>query len=126
MTGCRIAEGGKGLTLFCPNCLAEYEEGSVRCEDCEVELVEGGEAEIEYLPLLETTEVEPFARVTNALEEKGIAWFVQSEESLGLLPRDDRAGPGAPGDRVATIYVDKARLARARDLVGATETVAAG
>ena len=112
--------------MFCPNCLAEYEEGSVRCEDCEVELVEGGEAEIEYLPLLETTEVEPFARVTNALEEKGIAWFVQSEESLGLLPRDDRSGAGAPGDRVATIYVDKARLARARDLVGAPETVAAG
>ncbi len=88
--------------------------------------MEGGEAEIEYLPLLETTEIEPFARVTNALEDEGIAWFVQSEESLGLLPRDDRAGPGAPGDRVATIYVDKARFARARELVGATEAVSAG
>jgi hypothetical protein len=126
MSGCRIALGGKGLTLFCPNCLAEYEEDSVWCEECEVELVEGGDAEIEYLPLLETTEVEPFARVTDLLEESGIAWFVQSEESLGLLPRDDRAEPGAPGDRVATIYVDKSRLARARDLVGAPETVSAG
>lgn len=91
-----------------------------------MELVEGGESEIEYLPLLETTEVEPFARVTNLLEEAGIAWFVQSEESLGLLPRDDRAGPGAPGDRVATVYVDKSRLARARNLAGAPETVSAG
>jgi hypothetical protein len=126
MSGCRIAEGGKGLNLFCPNCLAEYEESSVWCEECEVDLVEGGEAEIEYLPLLETTQVEPFARVTNHLEEEGIAWFVQSEESLGLLPRDDRTEPGPPGDRVATIYVDKSRLARARDLVGAPSAVAAG
>jgi hypothetical protein len=126
MTGCRIAEGGKGLTLFCPNCLAEYDEDSVRCEDCEVELMEGGEAEIEYLPLLETTEVEPFARVTYLLEEEGIAWFVQSEESLGLLPRDDRGAPGTPGDRVATVYVDKKWLVRARDLAGATEAVSAG
>ena len=106
--------------------MAEYEESSVRCEECEVDLVEGGEAEIEYLPLLETTEVEPFARVTDLLEEAGIAWFVQSEESLGLLPRDGHTEPGPPGDRVVTIYVDKSRLARARDLTGVPETVAAG
>jgi hypothetical protein len=98
----------------------------VWCEECEVDLVEGGEGEIKYLPFLETTEVDSFARVTHYLEEAGIAWFVQSEESLGLLPRDDRAEPGPPGDRVATIYVDKARLAKARELVGKPEAVAAG
>jgi hypothetical protein len=91
-----------------------------------VDLVEGGEGEIEYLPLLEATEVELFGSVTGRLEDAGIAWFVQSEESLGLLPRDGRAEPGAPGDRVVTVYVDKARLAKARKLVGMAETVAAG
>jgi hypothetical protein len=112
--------------LFCPNCLSEYEEGSTWCDECDVELVEAGEGEIEYLPLLEATDVELFARVTGALEDSGIAWFVQSEESLGLLPRDGRPEPGPPGERVATVYVDKTRLVRARELVGAPETVAAG
>jgi hypothetical protein len=111
--------------LFCPNCLSEYEEGSDWCEECEVELVEGGEAEIEYMPLLEVTEIDFFAEVTSCLEDSGIAWFVQSEESLGLLPRDGRADTGTPGDPVATIYVDKARLARARDLAGIADAVAA-
>jgi hypothetical protein len=112
--------------LFCPNCLSEYEEGSTWCDECDVELVEGGEAEIEYLPLLEVTDVDLFARVTGDLEDAGVAWFVQSEESLGLLPRDGRPEPGLPGERVATIYVDKVRLARARDLVGTPDTVSAG
>jgi hypothetical protein len=112
--------------LFCPNCLSEYEEGSTWCDECDAELVEGEEGEIEYLPLLEVTGAALFARVTGALEDSGIAWFVQSEESLGLLPRDGRPEPGPPGERVATVYVDKTRLARARELVGAPETVAAG
>jgi hypothetical protein len=120
------AEGEEGFTVFCPNCLAEFAEGSTWCEACEVGLVEGAEGEIEYLPLLEVTDVELFARVTECLEEAGIAWFVQSEESLGLLPRDGRAEAGTPGERVVTVYVDRTRLEKARELVSKAETVAAG
>ncbi len=109
--------------MFCPSCLSEFEEDSVWCEACDAELVEGGEDEIEYLPLLEVTEVELFAELTGLLEDAGIAWFVQSEESLGLLPRDGRNEPGRPGDSVATVYVDKARLDRAGELVRAAEAV---
>lgn len=114
--------------MFCPNCLSEYEEGSSWCEQCEVELVgaDEEEGEIEFLPLLEVTEMDLFGQVTECLEEAGIAWFVQSEESLGLLPRDGRAEPGRPGESVATVYVDKARLDHARRLCGMAETVAAG
>jgi hypothetical protein len=112
--------------LFCPNCLSEYEEGSTWCDPCDVELVEGEEEEIEYLPLLEVTDVELFGRLTGALEDSGIAWFVQSEESLGLLPRNGSPESGAPGERVVAVYVDKTRLVQARELVGTTETVAAG
>ena len=104
------AEGGRGCTLFCPNCLLEFEEGLTRCGECDVELVDAieEEGELEFQPLLEVTEAGFFGHVTECLEEAGIAWFVQSEESLGLLPRDERAGPGRPGDNVATIYVEKA------------------
>ena len=114
--------------MFCPNCLSEYDEGSTWCDQCEVELVDGdeGEGEIEFLPLLEVTDAGLFGDVTGCLEEAGIAWFVQSEESLGLLPRDGRAEPGPPGESVAVVYVDKARLDKARRLCGVIETVAAG
>ena len=87
---------------------------------------EEGEAELEFLPLLEVTEMDLFGEVTECLEEAGIAWFVQSEESLGLLPRDGRGEPGRPGESVAMVYVDKARLDQARRLCGVAETVAAG
>lgn len=114
--------------MFCPNCQSEYEEGSTWCDECEVELVEGEEEdeEIEFRPLLEVTDAGHFGEVTECLEEAGIPWFVQSEESLGLLPRDGRAEPGPPGESVAVIYVDKARLEKARRLCGVAETVAAG
>lgn len=85
--------------MFCPSCLAEYEESVTRCEVCEVDLVEGEKGEVKYLPLLEVTDADLFASVTSRLEEAGIAWFVQVN--------------GSP-----TIYVDKKRLARARELVG--------
>ena len=111
--------------MFCPNCLSEYDEDSTWCGQCEVELVEAeeGEGEIEFLPLLEVTEMDLFGQVTECLEEAGIAWFVQSEESLGLLPRDGRGEPGPPGESVATVYVDKVRLDKARRLCGMAEAI---
>jgi hypothetical protein len=119
------AEGG--FAVFCPNCLSEYEESATRCDDCEVDLVEGEEeeGEIEFLPLLEVTETDLFGQVTECLEEAGIAWFVQSEESLGLLPRDGRPEPGPPGESVAIVYVDKSQVDKARRLCGMAEAVAA-
>lgn len=124
----QIAEGGEGFTLFCPNCLSEYEEGMTRCESCEVDLVEAeeGDGEIEFGPLLEVTDSDLFARVACTLDEAGIAWFVQSEQSLGLLPRNGRPEAGRPGETVATVYVDRDRMEKARELVGEPETVAAG
>lgn len=114
--------------MFCPNCLSEFEEGLTWCDECDVELVEAAEeeGEMEFLPLLEVTDVGLFGDVTGCLEEAGIAWFVQSEESLGLLPRDGRPEPGRPGDPVAMVYVDRDRLEKARRLCGVAETVAAG
>lgn len=93
--------------MFCPSCLADYEEGVTRCEVCEVELAEGEQREVEYLPLLEITDAERFASLTARLEDANIAWFVQVN--------------GSP-----TVYVDKKRLARARELLGDLEPVLVG
>lgn len=114
--------------MFCPNCLSEYEEEATRCDVCEVDLVEAeeGDGEIEFGPLLEVTDVELFARVAGTLDEAGIAWFVQSETSRGLLPRNGGPETGRAGETVATVYVDRNRMEKARELVCEPETVAAG
>lgn len=126
----QIAVGGEGFTLICPNCLSEYEEeGATRCEECEVDLVdaeEEDEGEIEFGALLEVTDADLFAHVASSLDDAGIPWYVQSEESLGLLPRNGRPEAGRPGEKVATVYVDRDRMEKARKLVGEPETVAAG
>ena len=87
------------MSMFCPECGLEDEEGSTLCADCGVELIEEGaeeaEEEVEFVPLGEVSDVAVFAAVTAQLEEAGIPWFVQSEKG-------------------AIVYVAQNRLAEAR------------
>ena len=76
--------------MFCPECGLEFEEGSVQCDDCEVDLVadppEEEESEpVEFQRLVEVTDVADFAVVTSRLEDSGIPWFVQNENGPGVV-----------------------------------------
>lgn len=110
--------------MICPECGEEYENGVLDCESCEVPLMEEEGEDAEFAALVESTDVEYFGLVTARLEEAGIPWFVQSETSLGILPRDGGEA-GRPGDEVVTVYVaetrfdDAGQLARDFDPVGA-------
>ncbi|HEX6904679.1 MAG TPA: hypothetical protein VF789_33535 [Thermoanaerobaculia bacterium] len=79
--------------MFCPECGLEFEESSVQCDDCEVDLVadppeeeeEGGSGPVEFHRLVEVVDVADFAVVTSSLEESGIPWFVQNENGTGVV-----------------------------------------
>jgi hypothetical protein len=116
--------------MLCPDCGTEYEEGVSTCADCDVALVdasEDGEEEegmAEFSPLVESTDVTFFSLLTARLEEADIPWFVQGEESLGVLPRDGRTAQ-EPGAQVAVVYVAAKRLEKAQLLVESLDPVSA-
>lgn len=115
--------------MFCPDCGAEYEEGVFVCAECDVALndeSDGEESEeVEFAPLLESTDVVFFSLLTSELEGADVPWFVQAEESLGVLPRDGRTAQ-EPGKQVAVIYVAKSRFETARRLAESLDPVGAG
>lgn len=98
--------------MFCPECGLDFDDSSSFCPDCEVPLVaepaeETGGA-VEFIPLVEVTDVDAFALLTSRLEEEGIPWFVQSEPPLELTSLEEP---------VAVIYVAADRLLHARRAV---------
>lgn len=78
---------------FCPSCESEYIEGTLRCEDCEVELVEElpdtdeqervVEDDVEFVHLRAYSTSIQAEMVAEALENAGIPTMVRSNEMFG-------------------------------------------
>jgi len=100
------------VSMICPDCGLECEEGTSLCENCAEELLaeleeEETAEEVEFVALGEVTDAEVFAAVTAQLEDEGIPWFVQCEK-----------GP------MAMVYVDRNRLVEARRELAAASPMA--
>ncbi len=115
---------------YCPECFAEYVEGTEVCESCDVALVSGTRPRRKAKELgdVKTVRVRTFSGPTaildadvarNILEQEGIPSILPGETSAGLLPildvpvlvREEDADRAA---RVLSAYFDSAGPSRAR------------
>ena len=73
--------------MYCPKCLAEYEEGFTDCADCQVALVSGHapqptkEPEVELVTVLETGEPIALSLAKASLDEAGIKYILTPDEA---------------------------------------------
>jgi len=110
--------------MFCPKCKAEYVQGIERCSDCDVPLVDQmpvtqAVPEVNLVELLRTPNIIELTVVKSLLDSMGIAYVVQGEEGMHLLP----IGPSGflnPESLGAVICVYQEDLARAQEMLQST------
>lgn len=83
--------------MYCPECQVEYREGFLECSDCGVALLPGTPPEppryaerppqpdLEVVNVLESNDPLIIAFAKSLLEEAGIAFYVQGEETGASL-----------------------------------------
>jgi membrane protease YdiL (CAAX protease family) len=120
--------------MFCPQCGDEFREGFHRCPDCEVDLVEelgpepvaDAESTADDEPMVElgvTSDRLLLAVLKSTLEDAGIPYVLQGEESLALLPTLSSGG-GTPRGFDVRVLVRQADLEAASVLVDSVADVA--
>ena len=76
--------------MFCPNCKAEYTKGISRCSDCDVDLVnslpisynnEQQDNDLTFVPILSTYNLGDIALLRSILDNQGIEYFLQGENT---------------------------------------------
>ena len=78
--------------MFCPNCKAEYREGFTHCSDCDVDLVPelskkstGMHIELDtddaFVSLFSTYNLADIAVIKSILDDNGIEYFIQGENT---------------------------------------------
>ena len=76
-------------SMYCPSCRAEFREGFLRCEDCDVNLVEGLPKETEkpgYIHLATVFTEGDIALIKSSLDHTGIDYYFHGEQAHRLTP----------------------------------------
>ncbi len=111
--------------MFCPECESEYREGFVRCNDCDVALVEdlsaltGTEAIASNLvSLTQSRSSEYVADLIERLEKASIPYVIEAGTALALL-EGEREDLGARLEWSARVWVAAWMIEDAQTLLDA-------
>jgi len=106
--------------MFCPKCKAEYREGFTHCLDCDVDLVaslpkeeelaeneniveEENENDITFIPVLSTYNLGDIALIKSILDDQGIEYFLQGENTAYIRGYMDPSILMVREDQVQTV-----------------------
>ncbi len=103
--------------MFCPNCKAEYREGFTVCADCNVKLVhsleekdkkaesykESQNDDITFIPVLSTYNLGDIALIKSLLDNEGIEYFLQGENTAYIRGYMDPTILMVREDQVSTV-----------------------
>ncbi len=82
--------GLRWMSLFCPQCGAEYREGFLECSDCQLPLVAElppqPKPDLELVTVLATGNPALIAVAKSLLEDSGIEYLTQNEGFHDLFP----------------------------------------
>jgi len=109
--------------MWCPNCKAEYKEGIDTCPECGAKLVErliepSHEAP-DMVSVLETSDAGTLPVIKSVLDAADIPYFVQGDESFGILPAGGTSGFFGDQGLGVAILVPVDRADEARELLAA-------
>lgn len=105
---------------FCPSCESEYIEGTLRCEDCEVELVAElpdeekervVEDDVEFVSLRAYSTSIHAEMVAEVLENQGIPTMIRSNEMFGA-----GTGLGTMAPPRVEVWVPEDRVTEAEEI----------
>jgi hypothetical protein len=78
--------------MFCPKCKSEYREGFYKCADCGADLIDQLPQEApdnfgsdEFVEVFSTYQQGDIAFIKSILDEDGITYFFQGENSIMLI-----------------------------------------
>ncbi len=87
--------------MFCPKCKGEYVKGVTMCKQCEAPLVanladapgQGPEPtkEIAFVSVVRTFNPQDVAIIRSILDDSGIEYYIQGEETIHIRPLVDPA-----------------------------------
>jgi hypothetical protein len=101
---------------FCPSCRAEYREGFRRCEECDVELVAELPAQRGHDRNPDKMQLAKLASFPNASEAEMIEELLEGNGINAVIRGDVDPIGATSGAEPATLLVDEADLARAREI----------
>jgi len=81
--------------MICPQCKVEYRDEITQCADCQIPLVDpsalendadAAENELEYVPVISTSNFGDIALIKSLLDAEGMTYFVEGENFNTVSP----------------------------------------